>query len=127
MKEAGGDRAWGLVSFDGAANFTDQPTPIRRRKPPADQTNIIFPKFVGNTAYISTNQSTGFTTGDGLISKPIASYALSLIDVQSRKIVWKADGQTSGGVEHSYADLAASTGRTAITRLISDGLIQKKK
>jgi hypothetical protein len=83
--------------------------------------------FIGNTAYVSTQQSSGFTSGGGVVRKPIANYDLSLIDARSQKIVWKADGKTRGGMQHSYADLAASTGRTAITKLIADGLIKKKK
>jgi len=82
--------------------------------------------YVGNRAYVTTTQQPGYTTGGGTVRKPIASYRLSLTDVSTQKVVWIAEGQTGGGVQHSYADLAASTGRTAITKLITDGLIKKK-
>lgn len=92
---------------------------------PGQTTSYV--NFVGNNAYVTTNQSPGFTSGGGTVRKPIASYELSLTDARSQEVVWKAEGQTRGGVQHSYADLAASTGRTAVTRLIADGLIAKKK
>lgn len=92
-----------------------------------ERRGLRYATYVGNTAYVTTRQSPGYTTGGGTIRKPVASYELSLIDTNTQQTVWKADGQTNGGVQHSYADLAASTGRTAVTRLIDDGLIKKKK
>ncbi len=78
---------------------------------------------IGNTAYVNTYSSPGYTTGGYTVSKPTMATSSVLVDMSNGNNIWKADGYSGGNSISSYADLLVSAGKSAITDLQSKGLI----
>ncbi len=83
-------------------------------------------KFIGNTAYVNTSTTPGYTTGGYSISKPQALYSASLYDYRSGKRVWLATGKSRGNAFADYKDLGASMATETVDKLISDRAIVKR-
>lgn len=79
--------------------------------------------YVGNTAYVNTQTSPGYTTGGYSTSSPIMTSSSFLIDLKNGNNIWKADGFSSGYELSSFSDLAVSAGKSAINDLKAKGLI----
>lgn len=77
---------------------------------------------LGNTTYFNFQQSPGYTTGGFNVSKPVASYRASLIDVRSGAVIWTADASSRGSAFDDYVTLGASMARESVSSLVADGL-----
>lgn len=79
---------------------------------------------VGNSVIGS---ATTTTQGGYSISKPWATYAVSLYSVTSGNVVWYATAQSSGNAYADWHDLIRSASGKAIDKLISDGALPARR
>ncbi|MCR9176153.1 MAG: hypothetical protein NXI19_09165 [Alphaproteobacteria bacterium] len=78
----------------------------------------------GNTGYITTNTTPGYTTGGYTIKKPRFSYDINLHDARSGAILWTASADARGNAFADADGFAHSTAASTITKLKNDGLIK---
>ena len=64
---------------------------------------------VGNTSYVSTTTSPGYTTGGYELSAPITFTISSLIDIKNGNTVWKAETSGSGSEFSTFSELLELT------------------
>lgn len=83
-------------------------------------TSTSYVSFIGNTAYVSTSTSPGFTTGGYTISKPRATHVAHVIDIPTGETVWKGEAKSRGSAFASFDDLMASAGKQFAERLRED-------
>jgi hypothetical protein len=91
---------------------------------PGSSTSSV--NVVGNTAYVNTYTSPGYTTGGYSISKPISAYAAALLYMKSGEMAWQAELSSRGSAFDDYESLAKSAARTAVSELSSVGLLMEQ-
>ena len=64
---------------------------------------------VGNTSYVSTTTSPGYTTGGYELSAPITFTISSLVDIKNGNTVWKAETSGSGSEFSTFSELLELT------------------
>lgn len=77
---------------------------------------------LGNTSYVTVQQSPGYTTGGYTVKKPNAEYSGSLIAVASGKQIWQSSARSRGNAFANFKDLGESMATNTISKLVEDGL-----
>lgn len=78
---------------------------------------------IGNTAYVTSTTSPGYTTGGGTVSKPRSTYKAALYDLTTGNKVWVADLSSRGAAVVKFSALTISASNSTIEKLVEDGLI----
>lgn len=86
-------------------------------------TSTSYVNTIGNTAYVNTYTSPGYTSGGYSISKPSMLTFSSLVDLSNGNNIWQAEGESNGSAFASFSDLVVSAGLDAIADMKDKGLI----
>ena len=77
---------------------------------------------IGNTAYMNTYTTPGYTYGGYTISKPQGTYRATLLSVATGETIWQADLSSRGNAFSTFEDLAISASKKTAAKLIEDGI-----
>lgn len=83
--------------------------------------------YVGNTAYLQTYTSPGYTTGGYSVRKPRFSYKINLHDTQTGGIVWTASAEAQGNAFTNPEDFGKSSAAATITKFVEEGLVARPR
>lgn len=79
---------------------------------------------IGNSAYVNTYTTPGYTTGGGAVVVPRATFGAKVLDGETGATVWQANVNTRGSAFDDFVGLARGAAREAVAQARADGVLK---
>lgn len=120
LKKSGADSVFIIYAGNEGRGIAETYVPLTYHPGQTrSQVNVI-----GNTSYVQTHTTPGYTTGGYSVSQPVMACLVSLIDLKNGNQIWKAETISDGGSDNSFSDLIVSAGESAMEDMKAKGLLK---